>query len=102
MNFKKYDYEIHKSLCNIGEVDEYLSECFPVGTKVRFAENEKKYTYYHNNLMEVVGLSKSVESFLLVSNFDNTGKPGIVHPNNLQIDIQENRRYKLKQLGIIN
>lgn len=42
MNFKKYDYEIHKSLCNIGEVDEYLSECFPVGTKVRFAEKEKK------------------------------------------------------------
>ena len=52
--------------------------------------------------MEVVVLSKSLESCLLVSNFDNRGKPRSVHPSNLQIDIQENRRYKLKQLGIIN
>ena len=100
MNFKKYDYEIHKSLCNIGEVDEYLSECFPVGTKVRFAEKEKKYTYYHTSLMEVVGISKDFKGCVLVSNYDNRLGVGHIHPNNLQIDIRATRRYKLKKLGI--
>jgi hypothetical protein len=99
---KKFNYEYFLTLSS-DETEYYLMECFPIGTKVRFAEKEKKYTYYHNNLMEVVGISKDFMAFaicLLVSNYDNRLGVGHIHPNNLQIDIQENRRYKLEQLGI--
>lgn len=96
---KKFNNEYFKTLYYDDKKD-YLKECFPIGTKVRFAEKEKKYTYYHNNLMEVVGISKDFKGCVLVSNYDNRLGVGHIHPNNLQIDTQENRRYKLEQLGI--
>lgn len=50
--------------------------------------------------MEVLGLSKDFMGCLLISNYDGRLGKGHIHPNNLQIDIQENRRYNLEQLGI--
>jgi hypothetical protein len=101
MNFKKHDYEIHKSLSS-SELNEYLSACFPKGIKVKYNKNLAQDSYYHEESMAVLGTSLAYGGTVLVSNSDkrDPNKSSYIHPSNIHIDLQSIRKDKLKQLGI--
>jgi len=97
MNYKKYDYEIHKSLTG-NELVQNLSECFPIGIKVKYNRNLSEDSYYFHGSIEVLGISEKYGGTVLIQ--DQEGRSSHIHPSNIHIDLQTIRSNKLKQLGI--